>query len=213
MCYKFPINPVGKIMKKTLLFLSLLSTSFLMADYSCDEDFSDCCEPECCPTWEFQARVAYFYPTTHLVREIYHGTRVNYQLEAGYYFNNNWEVWLNGTYFDKKGNSVGLHDGTHLTLVPISLGIKYVFCLCSTLAPYIGVGGNCTWMHLTNNNTSHHKVNKTRAGANAKAGLYINFTDYLFIDLFADYLYIPMDLQNANNLGGLSAGGGIGTRF
>lgn len=163
--------------------------------------------------WEVEYRNAFFFPSSSLERRIYHGTRLDYEAEISKHLFTNWYAWTNFTYFSKGGGSDPIGIPTRLTLYPLSFGVKYVYPIMCKLSAYAGIGANYTWMHLTNDSAAVPGENKGRWGATAKLGVYYDLTERLFVDGFADYLYIPMNLQLVNNVGGWRVGLGVGFRL
>jgi outer membrane protein W len=214
-----------KNMKRFLFGLSLSVFSMLSAqDFDCEKVEDECpesvCEEAacCCPSldgmWEFEVRVAYVYPTTSLVRNIFDGTRIDGELEATRYFWGNLGVWANATFLYLDGHSIGLGNSTSVEAVPLSLGIKYAFLPFFCVSPYLGVGANYTWMHLVDHSVPWNSPsNRFRFGATGKSGFYVNFTERFFMDVYADYLFLPMDYANAFNVGGFRFGAGFGGRW
>lgn len=160
--------------------------------------------------WDIEYRNAYFLPSNSLERQIYTGTRIDYEAEISKHLFCNWYAWTNFTYFSKGGGSVEFGDATRLTLYPLSFGVKYVYPIACDWSIYAGLGANYTWMRLKNDSVFIPGENKGCWGGTAKMGVYYELTECLFVDGFADYLYIPMNLSNASNVGGWRFGLGVG---
>ncbi len=179
-----------------------------LADCDCPLD-DDCCIDWQCG-WDAEIRSAYVYPTNHLVQEIYSGASWDVEIQASKHLWDRWDVWANFSYLSKHGHSVGLGDPTTLRLYPLSLGVSYIFPLTCYVDLYAGLGVNYTWMHLINDPVAVPSVKKSHVGATVKTGFFYYLADSFFADAFIDYLYIPMHLTNANNVGGFRFGLGVG---
>ncbi len=170
-----------------------------------------------------EAKTAYFYPTSSRFRDIY-GPAGIYGLEASFQASNNLYAWLNGNYFYKKGHSLGSHNSTSLFFVPIGLGLKFLLNhkYCDF---YLSAGMVTTYIHIRNNSPFVvSENNKWTVGANAGLGLIINFGKSIFLDLFANYLFLKTHFSHSEDndenlifhkadLSGTSVGAGLGYRF
>lgn len=117
-----------------------------------------------------EAKVAYFYPTNHRFRKIYsnggaiYGVEVSCQTWRGLY------AWTSGSFFTKSGSSIGEKDYTRVTLVPLALGLKYLFPVgCSDL--YIGAGILSTYLHTHDH--SHFVIRNVSIGLHTHDHVYV----------------------------------------
>lgn len=192
-----------KILKKVFLFLFLMPL-FLQAS-----------------NWTVEGRVAYFYPTSKLLREIYPVGGVDYQLEASRRIFCDWHLWGSANYFTKKGHSVGLHDDTRISIAPFSLGVKYDFSSFNYFSPYIGIGASYTLFQCKDDSeyVKEH-VRKNTFGFVVKSGLSIPLGEHFFVDVFTDYYYQKLHFKSERgvsrhdlDIGGFKFGAGIGAAF
>lgn len=199
-------------MKRIFLFLLFASSQLSSAE-----------------SFDIQARVAYFYPQDHKIREIYgkHGFP-EYEVEASvplaWCLNNcsyDWDIWTNLSYYQKTGHSTFFKHHTRMNDWALNFGVKHYFCACERLRPYLGFGAGAAYVrfHDTGPLVNRH-VHKWGAAILAKSGIRYDVTCQLFVDLFVDYSYhwfkfhgkTCVHHRNANT-GGVKAGIGLGYQF
>lgn len=169
-----------------------------------------------------EAKAAYYLPTSHKFRKIYHNGGGMYGLEATTQMWCDLYGFASGSFFYRSGSSLGEHHKTHITLVPIAAGLKYFFPLdCMDI--YIGAGAIANWFHVVDNSPFViHKTSKWAPGGIAKLGALFNYRSFFF-DLFTDYTYIQQMhfhhtadhkvTRQSADVSGWSIGLGIGYRF
>lgn len=168
-----------------------------------------------------EARGAYYGPTNSLFREIYsgsgrYGLEVSAQAWKGLY------PFVSVDYFYKSGHSIGGCNNTNITLVPIGVGLKYLFPFQEKFDFYVGAGVVPTYMRIRDQGpfvepTTH----KWGVGGVAKTGFLYTFTNGVFLDLFGDYTYTKINIdqddccveRNNADVSGWAVGLGIGYRF
>lgn len=185
-------------MKKIIFFLLILFPSLHSAE------------------WMTELRMGYFYPTSSIFREIYKSGGIEGEIEVLKDFENHWKAWGNINYFRKNGHSIGLHDKTTIDLIPITFGLKYQFLECNCISPYLGIGVGYTIANVKNHSDFVKKhVVKAAPGFVIKSGAYINLTNDILLDIFADYYYQEMHfyIPKNRNIGGLRIGLGLGYCF
>lgn len=168
-----------------------------------------------------EAKAAYFVPTDQKFRKIYSGGGI-YGGEVTCQTYQNFYGWISADCFSKKGSSIGEHDSTKITIVPLGVGLKYLYPIsCADL--YLGAGVLGTYVHMKDDSPFViHNISKWGLGGVAKAGAIFQLRENIFADLFTSYTYTKIDFhytdhervnrQNAN-LGGWAFGIGIGYRF
>lgn len=176
-----------------------------------------------CINFGAEARVAYFKPTSKKVRKIYSNGMPFYELEVSAGLDN-WRLWAGVGGFSKKGRSIGGHNPTRLEVLPISFGLKYVFCLCPCVQFYFG--GGAVYSHMKTKDHSpfvHKNTQKWTWGGVAQAGTYYFFNNTFYGSFFVDYLYQkfkfshsrkhPFVVRHDADLSGFKVGVGIGAQF
>lgn len=169
----------------------------------------------------FKGRVAYFYPQSHLLRDVYHHGGLEPQIEAAISVYNKLSVWANFSPFWRHGSSMGLNTPTSIQIYPLSAGLKYGFQVAKRTEFYLGVGPSFSWTILCDHSPYvQPRVVKTNWGVIGKSGIALHFDSGLFLDFFADYSYgkispvVQEGVQSQSvNIGGLSAGLGLGVDF
>jgi len=169
-----------------------------------------------------ELRGAYYYPTSDLFRDIYKGAgmgsvELSVQAGKGFY------PWLSFSYIGASGVSTDEHEKTRIYMLPIGLGLKYIFLRDRRLRPYLGLGMVVAYSHLFNDTDLIDRIQTDWSiGGIAKVGALAFATRRLFFDLFIDYTYLKANYGSSNgdgvfsnkvNLSGLAFGGGIGIRF
>lgn len=175
-------------------------------------------------SWEGELRVSGYHPTSEKFRRIYDEWIPQYQLEGSGELDENWKVWGNVAWLQKRGESEGLHNKTTLHLIPLSLGVKRVFCCNDLFSLYLGAGVSYAFLHI--HDDSHYVIKHTskRAwGAIFKSGIYVPISECFYLNLFTDYLYQPFHFSHHHgsprverhsiNAGGWSVGLGVGARI
>lgn len=188
-------------------------------DDSCCEP--DCCVDPCCTSMLLEFRAAYFHPTGCRFDDIYGGTGI-YNLEFSIQTWCDLYTWVSVGYLRESGHSIGLSTPTTIQLVPLGIGLKYMFsCFC--FRPYIGAGFGATWMDIDNKTKFVHDVTDWVFGGIFKVGSLWNFCNCWFLDAFIDYTYMKKDYHGTWNnpfvyrhdgdISGFSFGLGIGVEF
>jgi outer membrane protein W len=167
---------------------------------------------ECFSDWDAEIRGAYFLPTSSTQRKIFTRDHLNAGVEISKYFYENWSLWGSFTYIRSRGNDL-FGENTTLRLNPLSIGIKYTYPLTCRWAFYAGLGANYTWGRLWENGNPARHTSRSRVGFTTKLGLNYDIDGCFFVDLFTDYLYMPMQFRDMNNAGGFLFGLGIGVHL
>ncbi len=224
-------------MKKIFFLLSLLSSMALLEAYDGfyeNDRFygNDCLSEECyinecgCDNWEVEVRGAGVYPSSKRFRKIYSDWAPEVQLEvARKVWGDSLYAWANVSYLWRNGHSEPLHNKTNVSLVPISIGLKYLFPLTCDLNAYLGGGAAYSFLYVRDHSEFVRKRTTRRDwGGVIKSGLQYNLCNGFFIDFFADYLFQHFSKPhrdeshrnvetNSVNLNSLHLGLGLGMRF
>ena len=159
--------------------------------------------------------VALFHSSSRF-RNIYRKVSGCYEIEASTRWNE-WdcfETWANFDWFSKRGHSIGLSDPTKVQIVTFSAGIKFPFQLAEQSIWYLGIGPSIGRIRLKNHGEfCRQKRTEIVYGGVIKTGVNYFFTECLFVDLFADYLYQPNNFETHVDLGGIKVGAGIGVKW
>lgn len=210
-------------MKKFICyFLPLLVASMILPIQLSAWDGSLC--NFCQDPFIVTARVGYFHPVSKRVRKIYSDGWADYQLEIVKELYDNWQIWLNVSGFSKKGHSIGFHDDTRLSFMPVSLGVRYSFPLTCRLTTYAGLGACYSFLRIKDDACFVHRhTSKERFGGIAEFGFNYCLTQSFFANLFVNYLYQSFDFphgqddpyveRNDLNMSAFKVGIGIGAYF
>lgn len=171
-----------------------------------------------------EIRGAYFLPIQHTFRTIYcptffWGLEWNGQLYQQLY------GWIGANYLRKHGHTIPDHSPTTLTMVPLSLGLKWIYN-SYRVQPYLGVGQEITYEHeKTNSNIFVHSRSNWSYGGIFKIGFLVYATHHLFLDFYTDYSLRTLRLQKLSSslpqwewihsidLSGFNFGAGLGYGF
>lgn len=193
----------------------------MCVDYEFDLD------PYCDPTkrWYFAIKPGYFYFSDNNMRHFFNDGGFILRAQSGCRF---WEylmVWMDGSYFEKTGESIGGGAKLKIKLATLTLGLKGIYYFNEYAAIYGGAGPRI-FMMLLNNATPFVRGddNEVGVGGGFDLGFWLfpipqwkNF----FIDVFGDYSWkkLRVDADEISsfdydvNVSGISVGAGIGIRF
>lgn len=210
-----------KLIRSILLCLVLLQPS-LQADNWFQ---SSCCDQSCCMgDITLEGRFSAFFPLKSRAREIYNDALPCLELQVATTLCDCWQPWFNASYIWSNGHS-SLGDKTQLSILPLSLGVNYIFPLCDCIDWYIGAGALYSFLRTEDHSPYvHEHVRKNTWGGTAKLGFYYQWTECLFLEGFLDYVYqkfnfktdedsVPFVVRNDVDLSALKLGVGLGFRF
>jgi len=167
-----------------------------------------------------EARAAYFYPTDDRFRDVYSDAGL-YSIETSVQAWKQLYPWASVGFLYTSGSSVGEGSKTRLYMIPIGVGLKYLFDF-DRLQPYLGLGVVGAYANIHNDSSFvARRQSDWGVGGIAKTGCLAYVTQNLFLDIFLDYTYLKINFGNSKknvltrraDLSGLSVGGGIGYRF
>jgi hypothetical protein len=170
-----------------------------------------------------QVRASYFRPFSHVFRKLLHGgSGVNYGLDTMIPFWNGLNVWAGVDYFSKGGSLIGIHHSVHITMIPITLGLKYIYWFNRYHGLYGGGAGKYYFVETINRVFPMHKTtHRNGLGSVFEVGNLFCFHHFV-IDIFSSWsfktMHGPHDLPpNARiskmKLGGWNIGIGLGYKF
>lgn len=204
--------------------LSLLTLTILLSTPNDGRADFDCCQTECCNPFSAGAKVAAFFPLDSKVRDIYGTAMPAFTLEGNWQVQC-WQFWLDTTYVFANGHSTGGDKSrTHLDLVPITLGAKYLFSFCDSTTLYAGLGASYSFLHTKDHSDYVHKsVSSSGFGGIVKTGIVYDYCDNVYLEGFLNYTYQRFTFSNSSsdplvyrrdvNLSALQLGLGVGMQF
>lgn len=171
-----------------------------------------------------QMRGGYFYPTSELMRDIYHDGGGEFEIQASLNLNPKISLWGNFNFFQRNGDLLGLCDNTRIQIYPLSIGALYIKPIHQRISLYFGMGASYSLLKIDNespltmqnirNIPQNFRENKNGWGLVTKTGITLELTDHLFLDVFADYYYTKMDiLLISRQVSGLRTGIGLGIYY
>src|SRR5262249_11991537 len=138
-----------------------------------------------------ELKVGYYCPTGHKFRKIYSGAAIT-GIETSYQAWRDLYVWGSASYLYKEGRSIGDHHSTHITLVPVGLGLKYLYSLrpekpCP-IDLYLGAGVLGTYVNIRDKSPFViPRSSGWSCGGIIKGGMLFDVTKCLFLDFYTDY--------------------------
>jgi hypothetical protein len=174
-------------------------------------------------SWDILAegKAGYFYPSDNRFRKIYDGNGIyGGEISASIY--DKLYAWGSADYFTAHGRSIGGHNRTRVTLIPISFGLKYFYPV-SCVDLYLGAGFTRTLLETHDQSPFVIKhVRNWDWGGIVKWGGIINLDHGFFVDLFTNYSFQKTDFKRKDGLviyrhtadiSGWTFGAGVGYRF
>ncbi len=161
-----------------------------------------------------ELRAGAFIPNSSLYENIYGKLSPNFQLQSTIKCSDCFEYWTNFDWVVKHGHSIGFNDPTTVNIVNYSLGVNFLYDFGYRSTFYLGIGPSIGRIWVKNKSAClKEKIAKTFVAGVLKTGVYHDLSDYIFIDLFLDYLYQPVHFQKYVDIGGFRVGFGLGVKF
>lgn len=149
----------------------------------------------------------YLHPSEEAFRDVY-GGGLMFGGGIGVKVIDMVEIWVDGSYFTKKGELTYTGEETTLTIMPI--GVEGRVFLPLSLVRLYGAGG-VAYFNFKESNVLG-EVTENALGFRVKAGVVIELPAKLSVDAFAGYSYCRMTPTTIEiNIGGIEAG--VGLRF
>ena len=181
-------------------------------------------QASCLSGVEVEAKISAFFPSSKIIRRIYSDAIPYYELEIAKPFCNHWQVSLGLGYLSNDGHAIGCKNKTSFHLIPVTLGLKYLYSINSCMDIYTGAGA--CWSFLKNKDHSpfvHKNISDDALGGIFKLGFIYRIKEHIFIDIFTEYLYQHFSfkhhfkdhytLRHNLNMSGFKIGGGLGFTF
>ncbi|MCP4216856.1 MAG: porin family protein [bacterium] len=147
----------------------------------------------------------YFAPRDELTKEIYGDGGVTYGAKIGVRVFNGLGIWLTGSQFSADGETPLLGDKTSLTLMPLTLSLRYTLPK-GKIRPYAGVG--YCYLFYEEKSDIGDNTKKEGKGYSLDAGLEIKLGSRIHADICLNYndVKVPGPLNSDIQLGGLQLG-------
>lgn len=186
-------------MKNFTLFFTLLFLPFGLFATDCIPD----CEGE--TDWTLEVRGAYYYLPNKSIRKVYTSHWLDYQVEAAKRVHDFIEVWGGVSWASKHGHThktyayYDFKDSTKMFILPVNLGIKFIYPILPYVDVYVGAGVCYSFLKIKNfckENYSYYGLShspfkkaiyKNDFGGIFKIGFQFAMSDSTFLDFFADY--------------------------
>lgn len=172
-----------------------------------------------------EGKFGFYVPMNHRFRDIYHTTKI-YGAEVTMPLCNHFAFWAGGSYFDKKGKSIGLNSKTFVRVIPVGAGLKYFVPVCwKGIKGDFYVGAGAEYVYLSTHDHSDFVIKHVRKyglGGVYKAGFVLPISCNFYMNFYVDYHDKRFSFHKKDgkqiyrvkaDIGGLSTGIGIGYRF
>jgi hypothetical protein len=160
-----------------------------------------------------EIRTSGFIPTSQRFKDVYGDVGLTVGVEASRRFCGCYNGWVDFDFFPKS-KSHGQCCKSRIDIYNGSLGINYFIPVCCGLESYIGLGPSFSRVNIKNHSyCGKERVSKFAVGGIIKTGLCFDLCDPVYINVFADYLYLPVHFHHTVDCGGIKAGIGIGLRL
>ena len=154
----------------------------------------------------FSARLSYLMPAEQAFRDIY-GGGIKYGGTMAVALFKNFDVFVDGSFYLKKGELSYTKEETKLSVVPVILGLQYRI-KSGKFQPFFGLGAGYFAFKETN---IIGDVSKSGLGFAGRAGALFFVTKSIFIQAYANYSHCRMTPADFTiNIGGIEAGIGFG---
>ena len=214
-------------MKKKLLMLLGIH---ILSNMNLFSDTITCSNPD---KTLLEFRVSYYYPNSSELRKIFNNGGINYQLTGTIPICPNFQgltrgvnLWTGVDYFSKTGHSIGFDEKAKITIIPITVGIKYFFPFfgCRLPGNFYAAGGMKYYFLYTHNHSNkiRRNINRRGMGSIAEIGFITNIENNLIIDIFGSYSSKSFGAPSISNpaiegislnVSGFNIGAGIGYKF
>ncbi len=104
--------------------------------------------------YSLEVRTACYSPTSKDVRDIYSCAWIDFEVFASKRISEYWEVWGEVDWTIKKGHSsrgrYGFKDRTRAWILPLSLGLRFVYPVSCRIKAYAGGGVSYSFLKIDN---------------------------------------------------------------
>ena len=160
-----------------------------------------------------EIRTSAFIPTSQRFTDVYGDVGVTVGVEASAGFCECYSGWVDLDFF-QKSKSHGECCKSRIDIYNSSLGVNYCMPLCSGVETYVGIGPSFSRVKIKNHFCcGKERLSKFAVGGTIKTGVCFNFCDPVYINVFVDYLYLPVHFHHTVDCGGIKAGIGLGVRL
>jgi len=168
-------------------------------------------------------RASYFRPFSKTSRKLIHGGGgVDYGLATTIPVWKGLNIWGGVDYFAKGGTMIGINRSVHITMVPITLGLKYIYYFNRFYGLYAGAAGKYYFVEVINRVHPMYKTtHRNGLGSVVEVGNVICIQSFV-IDVFSSWSFktidgphqLPPNATSSHiNVGGWNIGMGVGYKF
>lgn len=174
--------------------------------------------------FSIEGKISAFVPSSKISRQLFASVMPYYELEVIKTLCNNWQAWLEVGYLTDTGRAIGCDNKTTFHVVPVALGLQYLYCIRDLWDFYAGAGMCVSFFKNKDySDFVHQNISKQVVGGVFKIGFIYQSSSCVFIDLFAAYIHQNFSfkriypdhytLRNNFNMSGFKIGAGVGINF
>lgn len=170
----------------------------------------------------FEFRFGYYRPSDDVIRDVY-GEGLDSQVSVSVRAWKGLYAMTAGNYFRKSGHSLGGNEATTIEIWSASAGLKYLFALPLDYSFYLGAGPRYYFAYSSNDSEFvDRNVDGNDIGFFAMTGFLYHFNCHVFLDAYFEYSWGRVSFSSSTpdviprknvQVGGISAGGGLGFAF
>jgi outer membrane protein W len=170
-----------------------------------------------------EGRVSYFYPFSKDLRKMFHNGGVNYALNLFAPVWGRLNMWAAVDYFSRSGKMINFDTSTHITIVPLTLGLQYIHPFNKIFGIHGGAGMRYFFVEgINRSSVVNRKIDRSGLGGVFELGFLFCATRHLVFDVFSSFSLKKLDgpghtppnvVSNDVQVGGWNIGAGIGYKF
>lgn len=169
-----------------------------------------------------ELKTGYFFFSDSKMRKIFDRGGEDIQLAGSFCIYRNFQLYTSAGYISRHGRSLHGYQKTRLNMIPVSVGIKPVFCLNNQVDLYATIGPRYLYVHQHNDSSYvNKKITRNGIGMFLGTGLLLRPCDGFVVDVFAEYSYARLHYHShrrnveghSAQFGGFTVGGGLGYSF
>jgi len=170
-----------------------------------------------------ETRFSYFRPFSSTFRELFHNGGIDYTIESTIPVWRGLSVWGAVDYFSRSGSMIGINRSLHITIVPVTLGLKYIYSFNRYYGLYLGAAPKYYFVEMVNRVFPiDHTTHRNGLGGVVEAGNIICINKRIVVDIFASCSFknikgpdgLPPNMSSFSmQVGGWNIGGGLGYKF
>ncbi len=169
-----------------------------------------------------EIKPGYFFFSNHLLRKIYHG---GFEIQGSGTYPLCPAIALYGSlgYLQVKGRSLGGHQKTVISQIPIDIGVRTITHLSECIKSYLSIGPRFFYFHQHNDSTFvDRNIRRNGFGFFINGGCNFIKNDCFLFGIFGEYAFEQKSFKSTMpnvygrqdiQVGGFTFGGSVGFEF